>query len=475
MSHVRPDKLADFARDKLSDKKMAEVFAHLKGCQSCRQALDRIEGAQHAMRDILKTPVPEASTGRATATLRWMRIDPPRQVRPAFFFALGLGAAAAAALFMVGRGFEGAQPGASAPVRVAVAPPAEVKSAEAQALVTLLGGKVELERAGARSPVEIGTLLRGGDKLVAASSARLAAQWADGSGFLLSSDSSLTIAKLQSGAQRFALSRGKVDMRVAGPADLAVETTSHVVRVRGTWFTVAGDGSRTTVEVFEGSVEVAERDGSAVTVLQAPARGVFGPGRATTSPLAAHDVAERRLKSELNLLIWALRDKSGVLSIASDPPGTLAVDGVELGVTPLLVRRSLGRHYIEISRKGFAPIQRWMDVGREPGELRTAMVSRMVHDVTDGPVPIEEMVRARSRQIRACYERSLKRDPSLAGTVSLQVRVGGSGRVSAAAVESSTLVDANEVGECLAHEARSWKFATGRNSTVVYPFVFRPQ
>jgi ferric-dicitrate binding protein FerR (iron transport regulator) len=474
MSHVRPDKLADFAREKLSNKKMAEVFAHLQTCQSCRQALDRIEGAQSAMRDILKTPVPEVSAVRTTATLRWMRIAPPRQVRPAFFVALGLSTAAAAVLFVVGRG--GTPSPTSAPVQVAVpAPRPEVKTVEAQAMVTLLGGKVELERAGARTAVEMGSLLRGGDKLHAGGAARLAAQWSEGSGFLLAADSMLTIGKLQAQAQRFALGRGKVDMRVSGPADLAVETTSHTVRVRGTWFTVAGDGSRTTVEVFEGAVEVAERDGSAVTVLQAPARGVFGPGRATTGPLTAREVAERRLKSELNLLGWAAREKSGVLAIASDPSGTLAVDGVELGPTPLSVRRPIGRHYIEITRKDFTTIQRWMDVGFEPGELRTALVSRVVHPEDSAPVPIEEMVRARGRQIRGCYERSLKRDPSLAGTVSLQVRVGGSGRVSGATVESSTLVDASEVGECLAREARSWKFATGRNSTVVYPFVFRPQ
>jgi hypothetical protein len=90
-------------------------------------------------------------------------------------------------------------------------------------------------------------------------------------------------------------------------------------------------------------------------------------------------------------------------------------------------------------------------------------------------VAIEEMVRQRARQIRTCYERSLKRDPSLQGTISLSLRVGGSGRVTQAQVESSTLDSAPEVAACLMHEARTWRFTTGRNATVVYPFAFRPE
>ena len=103
----------------------------------------------------------------------------------------------------------------------------------------------------------------------------------------------------------------------------------------------------------------------------------------------------------------------------------------------------------------------------------------MVHappqpDPESAPVEIESMVRRRASQIRACYERRLKRDPSLAGTVSLRLRVGDAGQVTRVDVEQSTLPDPL-VADCLRHEAAGWSFAQGRNSTVVYPFVFRTQ
>ena len=84
------------------------------------------------------------------------------------------------------------------------------------------------------------------------------------------------------------------------------------------------------------------------------------------------------------------------------------------------------------------------------------------------------MVRRRGTQIRACYERRLKRDPSLAGTVSLRLRVGDAGQVTRVDVEGSTLPDPL-VAECLRREAAGWSFSQGRNATVVYPFVFRSQ
>ncbi|MGZ3440132.1 MAG: AgmX/PglI C-terminal domain-containing protein, partial [Polyangia bacterium] len=95
-------------------------------------------------------------------------------------------------------------------------------------------------------------------------------------------------------------------------------------------------------------------------------------------------------------------------------------------------------------------------------------------DEESAPVEIESMVRRRGTQIRACYERRLKRDPQLAGTVSLKLRVGDAGQVTRVDVEQSTLPDPL-VAECLRREAAGWSFEQGRNATVVYPFVFRTQ
>ncbi|HEX8952686.1 MAG TPA: AgmX/PglI C-terminal domain-containing protein, partial [Polyangia bacterium] len=171
----------------------------------------------------------------------------------------------------------------------------------------------------------------------------------------------------------------------------------------------------------------------------------------------------------------AARAASGALLVASQPPSELAVDGVVLGATPLELRRPLGNHYVELTRADFRTLHQWITVGREPSELRAALVhAAPAPDAESAPVEIESMVRRRATQIRACYERRLKRDPELAGTVSLRLRVGDAGQVTRVDVEQSTLPDPL-VADCLRHEAAGWSFAQGRNATVVYPFVFRTQ
>ena len=101
------------------------------------------------------------------------------------------------------------------------------------------------------------------------------------------------------------------------------------------------------------------------------------------------------------------------------------------------MRRPLGRHYVELTRADFRPLHQWITVGHEPGELHAALVhaAARARRRESAPVEIESMVRRRGTQIRACYERRLKRDPSLAGTVSLRLRVGDAGQVTRVDVE----------------------------------------
>ncbi|MGZ3407018.1 MAG: AgmX/PglI C-terminal domain-containing protein, partial [Polyangia bacterium] len=292
----------------------------------------------------------------------------------------------------------------------------------------------------------------------------------------------LSRARLAPRIQRLELWHGQISVRV-GPHEpgesLHVITPDHIVSVHGTWFTVASSQHTTTVEVLEGTVEVTARDGSESTLLVAPARAVFGRGRTASAPLSGHEAARLRAGSEMNFLAWsgleAARAASGALAVASQPPAELAVDGVVLGATPLEVRRPLGRHYVELTRADFRPLHQWISVGKEAGELHAALVhAAPARDEESAPVEIESMVRRRGTQIRACYERRLKRDPQLAGTVSLKLRVGDAGQVTRVDVEQSTLPDPL-VAECLRREAAGWSFEQGRNATVVYPFVFRTQ
>lgn len=476
MSCVRPDRLADYARGRLGARRARAVERHLPACARCREVLARVEAAQAAMRAALEQPVPDVGSVRTEAALRWARPPERPPVRASFVAALGVALTGAAALVA----WLGGAPEVPPPVapKVAVAP----RPVESAAVVTLVSGRVVVRRDGETVLVP-GARLRSGDAVETAADARVAAQWAPGAGLLLRARASLGLESISTEGVTLALDRGQVDVRVPArdPAlpfaerreALSVTTPAHVVTVRGTWFTVAAEAARTTVEVLEGVVEVAERDGSASTLLRAPARAVFGRGRAETQALSAQRAAALRESSAMNLL--PSLDGAGVLSVSTQPEGVLAIGGVRLGATPVALLQPHGRHYLEIDRDGFAPLKRWLTVGAEPSALREALVRAPGFAGSgDAPAAIEEVVQRRAHRIRACYERSLKRDPSIAGTVSLALKVGGGGRVSQARVESSTLDD-DAVGACLEHEASRWRLAAPEGSTVVYPFVFRPQ
>jgi ferric-dicitrate binding protein FerR (iron transport regulator) len=462
-----------------------------------------VTAARAALADVAALQPPEpspAAQARAEASIRWTRPMPAAsRPRPLLWASFMATAALAGMTLWLTRDWARA-PGERGAVNVAVrlAPPSVTRL---EALVTLVGGEVRVARALTPArPLDIAARLGPGDHLTTSSGARVAAQWSEGSGFLLVGESDLALNRLERRTQRLALQRGKISVRV-GPHDqaastsrepsriaaadgaptmesLQVSTPDHIVSVHGTWFTVASAAHVTTVEVLEGTVEVTERDGSSSTLLHAPARAVFGRGRTQSSALSVREVARLRGESEMNLMAWpglaAARAASGTLQVATQPPAQLAIDGVEIGPTPLALRRPLGRHYVELTRGGFMPLHQWVTVGPEPGTLRAAMVHSPAASPDTAPIEIEDMVRQRATQIRACYERRLKHDPELAGTVSLRLRVGDAGQVTRVDEEQSTLPDPL-VGECLRREAAGWSFAQGRNATVVYPFVFRVQ
>jgi hypothetical protein len=78
--------------------------------------------------------------------------------------------------------------------------------------------------------------------------------------------------------------------------------------------------------------------------------------------------------------------------------------------------------------------------------------------------------------VRSCYEKGLRKDPKLAGTVSVQFVIGGGGKVSSAVVAKSDLSDPS-VANCVAKAVKKLEFPEpkgGGNVVVTYPFVLRP-
>jgi hypothetical protein len=89
---------------------------------------------------------------------------------------------------------------------------------------------------------------------------------------------------------------------------------------------------------------------------------------------------------------------------------------------------------------------------------------------------ITEVIREHHREVRACYEVAVVKQPDLAGRVLSQFTISGAGDVVAVALRDSTLGNPT-VEECVCRRLWSWKFPKpqgGGNVDVVYPFNFFP-
>ncbi len=75
--------------------------------------------------------------------------------------------------------------------------------------------------------------------------------------------------------------------------------------------------------------------------------------------------------------------------------------------------------------------------------------------------------------MKSCYERELKKDPTLKGKIVVQFTIGPMGRVTNSKIGSSSMRNA-AVGSCILGRIRSWRFPKpeGGSVTVSYPFVF---
>lgn len=96
-----------------------------------------------------------------------------------------------------------------------------------------------------------------------------------------------------------------------------------------------------------------------------------------------------------------------------------------------------------------------------------------------GDIPvqsIQQVVAENNSQVRTCYERRLKVKNTMQGNVTVSIRVGNNGAVTAAQVGGS--LNDNETFTCIRNLADHWHFPppTGGACAVVrVPFTLRPQ
>ena len=90
------------------------------------------------------------------------------------------------------------------------------------------------------------------------------------------------------------------------------------------------------------------------------------------------------------------------------------------------------------------------------------------------PSLVAKEVRSRQGAIKACYERALKRNPTLTGKIVMHWTITAAGTVSGVDVEQDSLGD-SEVGSCIKSLIARWRFPApaGGSVEVSFPFVFQ--
>ncbi len=115
--------------------------------------------------------------------------------------------------------------------------------------------------------------------------------------------------------------------------------------------------------------------------------------------------------------------------------------------------------------------------GNAATEKRVTAVLKTEAPAVDGeldPGLIAKEVRARQGAIKACYERALKRNPTLTGKIVMHWTITAAGTVSGVDVEQDSLGD-SEVGSCIKSLVARWRFPApaGGSVDVSFPFVFQ--
>jgi TonB family protein len=100
--------------------------------------------------------------------------------------------------------------------------------------------------------------------------------------------------------------------------------------------------------------------------------------------------------------------------------------------------------------------------------------SRADIDGTMNVNAVAQTIRRGMSAVRTCYQRGLKRNPDLAGKITIRLNVNTMGKVTSVVVDSDTLGDP-QVASCIKNYARRWRFPPpdGGSAEIAVPFNFK--
>jgi ferric-dicitrate binding protein FerR (iron transport regulator) len=515
------DALVALAEGRLSGKRKQELSARVENEPHLATAFARLKNARAALTEIAEEQPPEVSWRQIEAQVHWQLAQSEDTTRrgPLLRFAmvavvLLVGAALGVVIDRVALDASGKNGSPQTLVQLIPTPilsiPVDVSTQggnnEIAALAMAITGDVKvLPAGGSITRLTLNRPVLPGERVMTGRDSRVALQWQDKTGGLLSAESEIEVATLRQKMQLFTLWNGQVLFQVKKqPKDLpehlrrrfVVNAHNLQVRVVGTQFSVRVQQGVSEVEVYKGEIEAWMRDpktgkvyGEPISV-KAGFRLRVGHEKAAKPLLSAlpRSARERARKTQIHLGPWkslheVLAD-TGLLDIISKPAGAdLRFDSRNLGRTNLRIRGRRGRHLIELWRHGKLQKRRWVEIKGHglPQQVRTnlrpkaAPIARL-----DGG--IADQFRRHAPLIRACYERQLKRHPGLSGKLVLRVSIAENGSVTKVGIDRNTLakngtskVGATRVATCARAVISRWRFPAGNSAEVVYPFLFRAQ
>lgn len=465
---------------------------HLARCPGCANAFGRLQRTAELCRNIGSEPPPELPWRRIEAQVSW-RLGQEEAAAagkklgwlPAMAALAGALALGAFIGLLLGRGSTLPSSGPTAGSLVATdpapVPPSPLPDEELAAVVTLAQGEVSVisSRGQAHPLVPSRPLLQG--ERVLTSVGRVALQWEAETGVLVTEESEAELRRLRVLEQELGLWRGAITAQVSRRREgqrFSVLADGVRVQVMGTFFAVALEEETVDIEVHEGKVRVESVDGR-FPPLEVPAgMAVRVPRRGEDRRPALARTTGGARPSQLNLLAWPSFQRvmagTGLLTVESQPSGADVVfDARAVGTTNLTLRGGVGRHLLELWRGGKLLRRQWVEIQVSPGRLALDITPRS-RPAPRLPLAIQEVFRSRAVQIQACYERSLKNNPSLEGSLTLRLEVDTTGQVARASLDTDTLPDPR-VGQCALTTVRRWRFPAGAETELVYPFKFRPR
>lgn len=112
-------------------------------------------------------------------------------------------------------------------------------------------------------------------------------------------------------------------------------------------------------------------------------------------------------------------------------------------------------------------------------KVRAVVQDSAPQDLDPGDLDPQAVI-AKIRQYRgalvACYEAALKRNPTLAGKITLRFTIGKIGKVTKVDIEADTMHD-DDVSQCIIDHAKNWRFPEPKGGSdgvqFSYPFIFQ--